>query len=394
MNGLTLSITQLNTYIKRIFDAEEMLFNISIYGEVSNFKISNGIAYFDLKEEGAQISCVKFSCFAPVAKNGDKVLLTGRLNFHIKLGRLSFVADKIEPYGMGDLYKKFLELKARLEAEGLFDASKKQPIKKYATKIGVVTSETGAVIRDIYHVTKAKNPVVDLLVYPAKVQGTDAEKTIVQGIEYFNSRDDIDTIIVARGGGSFEDLSPFNTELVARAVFNSRLPIISGVGHETDFTIIDFCADLRAPTPSVAADLAVYDYYNELQYIDDMRSRIYKAISNKVKSSQDDIISLNNQIASATNLCLVSAKNVVGSKIALLTAKIDKIMQEKQKVFEMVNLKIQKSNPLELLKRGYSRIYKDSMLVNSISDVACGQRIENTLKDGKIISVVEKVEGK
>ena len=154
MQNLTLSITQLNNYIKNIFDNEELLIGVSVYGEVTNFKISNGVAYFDIKEEGAQLSCIKFSSFFPFAKNGDQVIVTGKLNYHVKLGRLSFVASKVEQYGMGQLYKQYLELKARLESEGVFDASKKKEIPKYAKNIGVVTSETGAVIRDIYHVTK------------------------------------------------------------------------------------------------------------------------------------------------------------------------------------------------------------------------------------------------
>ena len=168
MQNLTLSITQLNNYIKNIFDNEELLIGVSVYGEVTNFKISNGIAYFDIKEDGAQLSCVKFSAYAPFAKNGDQVIVTGKLNYHVRLGRLSFVASKVEPYGMGELYKKYLELKARLESEGVFDESHKIPLPKYANKIGVVTSETGAVIRDIYHVTRKKNPFTDILVYHQK----------------------------------------------------------------------------------------------------------------------------------------------------------------------------------------------------------------------------------
>ena len=185
MQNLTLSISQLNNYIKNIFDNEELLIGVSVYGEITNFKISNGIAYFDIKEEGAQLSCVKFSCYSQFAKNGDKVIVTGKLNYHVRLGKLSFVATKVEQYGMGELYKKFLELKARLESEGVFDQSKKQSIPKYVNKIGVVTSETGAVIRDIYHVVKKKNPNTNILVYPAKVQGENAEYEIIKGIKKF-----------------------------------------------------------------------------------------------------------------------------------------------------------------------------------------------------------------
>lgn len=391
MQNLTLSISQLNNYIKNIFDNEELLIGVSVYGEVTNFKISNNIAYFDIKEEGAQLSCVRFGCYAPFAKNGDKVLVTGKLNYHVKLGRLSFVASKVEPYGMGELYKKFLELKANLEAEGLFDESKKKPIPKYANTIGVVTSETGAVIRDIYHVTRKKNPFTNILVYPAKVQGEGAEREIVKGIEYFNKANNVDVIIVARGGGSFEDLSPFNTELVARAAFGSSLPIISAIGHETDFSILDFASDLRAPTPSVAAELAVFDYYNEVQYLDDVKNSLSKKVidilqveKNKLINCQDAMLkTIQNKLILASKDC----ENIKSNLSVIMTNYLDR---NKHKLDQIVT-KLEKSNPLTILKSGYAKVLKEGKSV-SINEILVGDILETKVNEGTIYSKVEKVE--
>lgn len=391
MQNLTLSITQLNNYIKNIFDNEELLIGVSVYGEVTNFKISNNIAYFDIKEEGAQLSCVKFSAFAPFAKNGDKVLVTGKLNYHVKLGRLSFVANKVEPYGMGELYKKFLELKARLEQEGLFDESKKKPIPKYANNIGVVTSETGAVIRDIYHVTRKKNPFTDILVYPAKVQGSGAEKEIVKGIEYFNDAKNVDVIIVARGGGSFEDLSPFNTEEVARAVFSSELPVVSAVGHETDFTIIDFASDMRAPTPSVAAEIAVFDYYQEVEYLDGLKQSIIRNFDKVLAENKNNIVNFVNLINKAVNLKLAYAnKDFELLKESLKKAADAYINAIHYKLDNLVT-KLEKSNPLTILKSGYAKVLVNDKPME-FKSVAVGDKMKTFVKEGVITSTINKIE--
>ena len=393
MQNLTLSITQLNNYIKNIFDNEELLIGVSVYGEVTNFKISNGVAYFDIKEEGAQLSCIKFSSFFPFAKNGDQVIVTGKLNYHVKLGRLSFVASKVEQYGMGQLYKQYLELKARLESEGVFDASKKKEIPKYAKNIGVVTSETGAVIRDIYHVTKKKNPYTNLIVYPSKVQGINAEYEIAEGIKYFNENSNVDVIIVARGGGSFEDLAPFNTEVVARAVFNSKIPVISAVGHETDFSIIDFASDLRAPTPSVAAEVAVFDYYAEVEYINGLENRILKSVEKNVEEEKQNQKNIVSQIAKTmTTKILLETKDclLIGDKIY---KKVQDIFRDHKQKLELLVTKLEKSNPLTILKAGYSKVIVNEKVVSSVQDVSVDDVLTTYVKDGKIISKTISVEG-
>ena len=394
MQNLTLSITQLNNYIKNIFDNEELLIGVSVYGEVTNFKISNGIAYFDIKEEGAQLSCIKFSSFYPFAKNGDQVVVTGKLNYHVKLGKLSFVASKVEPYGMGALYKQFLELKSRLEQEGLFDQSKKKSIPKFANKIGVVTSETGAVIRDIYNVTRSKNPYTDILVYPAKVQGDGAEDEIVAGVKYLNSRSDIDVIIVARGGGSFEDLKPFNTEKVARVVFESELPVISAVGHETDFTLIDFASDLRTPTPSVAAEVAVFDFAQEVQLLEGFKTSAFKSVIKKFDESKDRVSDCVSNIMKSIKLRLDISKKDIENYALKLSQNILKIIEKKKRDLQIVTTKLEKSNPLAILKSGYAIVEKNGENVSDVNKLSIGDKINIKIQNGEIVGKVEKLEVK
>lgn len=394
MQNLTLSITQLNNYIKNIFDNEELLIGVSVYGEVTNFKISNGIAYFDIKEDGAQLSCVKFSAYAPFAKNGDQVIVTGKLNYHVRLGRLSFVASKVEPYGMGELYKKYLELKARLESEGLFDESKKKELPHYARKIGVVTSETGAVIRDIYHVTKKKNPFTDILVYPAKVQGVGAENEIAEGIEFLDKNSDVDVIIVARGGGSFEDLAPFNTEKVARAIFSANKPVISAVGHETDFSISDFASDFRAPTPSVAAEVAVFDYYEELQCLEDKRERLKRTMQRLIEQNVKNVETQVSQIVLNVSNFVNVERKMLENKIDSIVNKVENIVENKNKNLNILVAKLEKSNPLTILKSGYSKLEKDGKIVSSVKNVSVGQTILNSLSDGEIESTITFIKEK
>ncbi len=394
MQNLTLSITQLNNYIKNIFDNEELLIGVSVYGEVTNFKISNGIAYFDIKEDGAQLSCVKFSSYVPFAKNGDQVVVTGKLNYHVRLGRLSFVASKVEPYGMGELYKQFLELKARLESEGVFDESKKKQIPKHANKIGVVTSETGAVIRDIYHVTRKKNPFTDILVYPAKVQGIGAENEIAEGIEFLDKNSDVDVIIVARGGGSFEDLSPFNTEKVARAIFASQKPVISAVGHETDFSISDFASDLRAPTPSVAGEVAVFDYFEELQYLENCRERLKKSmvvfLEKKFNEAQNNTRNIAQNIENRVKIQEKDLEN----RIVLIEKAMETFLENKDKKLNLLVAKLEKSNPLSILKAGYSKVESQGKTISNVSQVKVGDRITNMFCDGEVTSTVESIKEK
>jgi len=394
MKTLTLSVLQFNTFVKNILDAEVFLSNISIVGEVTNYKISGGNAYFDLKDENASVSCVKFGASDLDIKNGDLITVFGKVNFYVKSGRLNFLVSRAQSAGLGDLYQKFLELKNRLEKEGYFREEIKKEIPRFSKRIGVVTSETGAVIRDIINVARSKNPKTDIVVYPSKVQGVGAEDEIVRGIEYFNTRDDIDVIIVARGGGSLEDLSPFNTEKVVKGIYASRLPIISAVGHETDFTLCDFASDLRVPTPSVASEVAVFDYQKTINKIVDLNELFYKNLISRLKVYKENFKSESDSISKSVQLRLIENKSVLLKNVKEIESlSQSKFQTYKHKLEKMIDV-LNKLNPLEILKNGYAFIEKDNKKVASVNSLAVGDEIDILLADGKIGAVINRKESK
>ncbi len=394
MKTLTLTILQFNTFVKNILDAEEFLSNISVVGEVTNFKMSGGHAYFDLKDESAMLSCVKFGAYDLNIKNGDLLTVTGKVNFYVKSGRLNFIVSKAEAYGLGDLYQKFLLLKEKLEKEGLFREEIKKPIPKFAKRIGVVTSETGAVIRDIIHVTKSKNPYTDIVLYPSKVQGVGAEDELVCGIKYLDSRDDIDVIIVGRGGGSLEDLAPFNTEKIVRAIYEANKPIISAVGHETDFSLCDFAADLRVPTPSVAAEVAVFDYFEQVRNLKKIIENNYYNITKILKYKKEDLVVLNDLLTSNLKLKLTQSRNEIVSVAKDISIRIEDKQKSALNELNLVMNVISKLNPLEVLKNGYAIIEKDSKKILKSTDLNVGDEIVINTCDSKIAAKVKSIETK
>ena len=391
MKTITLSVNQFNTFVKNILDAEEFLSNICVYGEVTNFKMSGGHAYFDLKDETAMLSCVKFGASDLNIKNGDLVTAFGKVNFYVKSGRLNFLVGRVSAAGMGDLYQRFLMLKQKLEKEGFFAEEIKKPIPRFAKNLGVVTSETGAVIRDIIHVTRLKNPYTNIIVYPSRVQGSGAEDDIVRGIEYFNTRKDIDTIIVARGGGSIEDLSPFNTEKIVKAIYASEKPVISAVGHETDFTLCDFAADLRVPTPSVAAEVAVFDYFEQLNNIKLINDNNYYFITKIINDRKKEIANISSSIIDKTKLKIESSKNQIMMTVKDIESKIELIKKEKENKLSVLTNVISKLNPLEILKSGYAVVENQGKKLTTIKSAKVGDEITIKLNDGKFDATISKI---
>lgn len=298
-----ITVSQLNGYIKNIFEAEELLHNISVVGEVFGVSTSRNITYFQLKDETAAIPCVCFyPALAPLIEEGKQIVATGSPNYYIKGGRLSFNVTKVEAAGQGKLYEEFLRLKQKLELEGLFDAAHKKPMPQSIKRIGVITSKDGAVIQDIKNVSWRRNPSIDIVLYPVKVQGKNAEDEIAHAIDALSEYPDIDVIVVARGGGSLEDLWAYNTEIVARATYNCVKPIVSAVGHETDFTIIDFVSDLRAPTPSAAAELLTFNLSDKKQDYYRLVNCFISASEGFVQSKSDKTyLGLNNMVRSLEN---------------------------------------------------------------------------------------------
>lgn len=381
MSENIITVTQFSNYVKQIFMAEELLHNILICGEVSDINVSRNIAYFNLKDENALLACVKFGADSGyLPKEGEMVLVRGSPNYYVKGGRFSFNVSKIEPYGQGVLYQKFLELKQKLETEGLFDESKKKPLPDVIKKIGVVTSEDGAVLQDIIDITRRRNPMLSILLYPAKVQGIGAEQTIVEGLKQLD-KTDVDVIIVARGGGSLEDLSCFNTEIIARQIFATNKPVISAVGHETDFTIADFVSDLRAPTPSAAAELVSVD-------VAGLKQRFFVLVRKLETETMQVVDNFTETLQYNTKTLISLAQNKVDMSTPLLrenAIKIlnlhDKIFTKKENQLDVLSSVIEKYNPVRILKMGYAQLKKQSIIIDDESQVDVGDNIDVEFKN-------------
>ena len=380
-----ISVSKLNKYIKQIFDAEELLHNIAVVGEVFGVSTSRNVIYFSLKDENATLPCV---CFYPnyidFIKEGNKVIVTGSPNFYIKGGKLSFNVVKVENVGQGKLYEEFIKLKQKLADEGLFDQSHKKTIPKDIKRIGVITSREGAVIQDIKNVSWRRNPSVDIVLYNTKVQGNNAENEIANAIDKLGQYPNIDVIIVARGGGSLEDLWAYNTEIVAKATYNCPKPIISAVGHETDFTIIDFVSDLRAPTPSAAAELLTFNLEDKKLAMKEIFNKFFKTCKNYINTN---ISLLNSQ---GYFLSINYEKNLINQKIQLekmknsLVNNIDYYFNQKCYELGLKENTLQKINPKEILLKGYAKVEQNGQSVKTIENVNIRENLNIIFKDGML----------
>lgn len=388
----TLSVSQLNRIIKDLIDNEVIFEDIVVTGELSSFSVTRNIAYFTLKENDNLLNCVQFNCKSAF-NIGDMVQCRGNVKYYPKGGKLTFNALTIEPCGQGELYKKFLELKDRLTKEGLFDESNKIAIPKFIKSIGVVTSKTGAVLQDIKNVTSRRNPNLDIYVYDAQVQGKYAVQDVIAGITYFDNMSDVDVIIVARGGGSIEDLMPFNDEELARIAFICNKPIISAVGHETDFSILDFVADLRAPTPSAAAELVTFDSTELKRYIKDIAQNIQNKVSNQY-SELNSIVQLSlSNIERNVNETINEELIYINDLYKTIDKNIDKTLEN---AIYRVNLSLNtldKLNPSKLLISGYSYATINGETIK-YSNINIDDEISIETHDAKFKARVSKKEKK
>lgn len=387
MNFNNLSVSELNNLIKNIFDSEEMLFNISVIGEISSYKITRGVAYFTIKDEISSLNCVMFNATKEY-NIGEKVKITGRLNYYVKLGKLSFNAYFIESLGEGDIFKKYQLLKEKLLKEGLFDISIKKEIPTNVKRIGVITSSTGAVIRDIINVTKRRNNMVDIVLFDSKVQGENASKELVRAINFFSDYN-IDVIIVARGGGSKEELDCFNDEQVARACFLCKKPIVSAVGHETDFTLIDLVSDLRAPTPSAAAELVVAETKNYQAILNNNLNNIKMLLNFKIKKLNNNLENLIQNLKYQINLILNKKVFISRSINHNILNKIDIILNNKINKLESLNNNIKNLNPNVLQEKGFTKIYKNNQVVTA-KNLDIDDEIEFNLNNVKFMAKIIK----
>ena len=394
-----LDISEANSYIKRILTNDPILYNLRVKGEISNFKVhSSGNVYLSLKDEKSKLNCIIFKSNYDKSlnlDNGVKIIATGYISVYERDGAYQLYINEVEIEGIGNLYIEFNKLKEKLKNEGLFDSKYKKQIPKMPRSIGVVTSPTGAVIRYIINVTKIRFHKVDIKLYPLTVQGDKSAEDICSGIEFFNRMENVDTIIVGRGGGSLEELWSFNEEIVAREIFKSKIPIISAVGHETDFTICDFVSDMRAPTPSAAAEIATPDLSEIYYKLDNIKNRMNRSLNNQVILDNEK---LNNTFDKINN----HMKNyIIRDKVIQLDQIYDKINFRLEQNLETSKEKLSKKaallhnlSPLATISRGYSIVEKKGHVINSIEEVNVNDEINITLKDGDLDCIINKINSK
>ena len=392
-----ITVTDLNKYIKDKIDGDEMLNNVLVKGEISNFKNHyTGHMYFTLKDENSLIKCVMFKSYTThlsfMPKDGMKVMVLGSVAVFERDGVYQIYAKAMKEDGLGSLYTAYEELKKKLEREGLFAEEHKKKIPFMPKTIGVLTSNTGAVIRDIINVSTRRNPGVHIRLYPVRVQGPGAAEKIAEGIKFMNENKLADVLIIGRGGGSLEDLWPFNEEIVARAIYDSELPIISAVGHETDFTIADFVADLRAPTPSAAAELAVAN-------IDDVRETL-KLYNNRYKVALKKKIELM-RLSYEKCMARPAYKNptqkineqymVIDMKVKALQNSMMLKLKEAKTSFVKETAKLDSLSPLKTLTRGYSIVtkQKSGKVIKSVDDLNSGEKVNLRLSDGQKTATID-----
>lgn len=393
---MTLSVTQVNLYIKNMLESDVRLSNIYVKGELSNFKLhSSGHMYMSLKDEKGVMRAVMFRSAAAKLnfkpENGMKVVASGRISVYERDGQYQMYIDTMRPDGLGDLHIAFEQLKEKLYAEGLFDPTHKKLLPKYPKKIGVVTAPTGAAIRDILNILSRRFSYSDVILYPVLVQGEQAAQSIVQAIRYFNEKKLVDTMIVGRGGGSIEDLWAFNEEIVARAIYESDIPIVSAVGHEIDFTISDFVADLRAPTPSAAAELVVPSqaelhekflnvykrlYTCSIRIVENRRMRLTQCAERPIMRNPIARINEERQYLDHMNRMFENAYH--------------KILDSKKQQLGLCASKLDGLSPLGTLSRGFSVAKtEDGKVLKSVAAVKSGDRVNIVLSDGEVYTRVE-----
>ena len=389
------SVSQINKYIKGLMDGDSILRDVTVSGEISNFKRhSSGHYYFSIKDQGSAISAAMFKWqnrtlnFLP--ENGMKVLVHGRISVYEPSGQYQIIADSIKPDGVGALYEQYERLKRALERKGYLDPSRKKPIPQFPRKIAVVTSPTGAAIRDILNILGRRYPLAEVEIYPSEVQGENAPAMLAAAICAVNRKADCDVIITGRGGGSMEDLWAFNSVDVIKAIIDSEIPVISAVGHETDFTLSDFVADLRAPTPSAAAELAVPDSDAVLSYLTHFRAKTTAALENRITMYEHRITSVMNTQCMKNPLIFTENKT---RQLDEVLSRIDNSMNEQLHSCESdlreCASRLAALNPLSVLARGYAVAFKDGAPLHSVNHLRCGDHIKIQFQDGSAACRVE-----
>ena len=393
-----ISVTQINEYIRSVMDSDRLLNNLAIKGEISNYKLyPSGHHYFTLKDEGGALRCVMFKGSAVKLRfrpeNGMKIIAMGKISVFPRDGAYQLYCTGLVLDGVGDLYAAFEQLKAKLAAQGLFDPAHKKPIPAYPGTIGIITSSAGAAVHDMLRILKKRYPLTKVVLLPVRVQGVEAPGEIAAAIRYANYYKLADLLIVGRGGGSIEDLWAFNEEVVARAIYDSRIPVISAVGHEPDVTISDFVADLRAATPSNAAELAVQDRDALGQTLDGYSASMASALQRQLQNARRHLKVLSDSPAlqSPESYIQQRKKAVQLLQNRLLSAQVQQNNRKKQRYIGLT-AKLDAMSPLKVLTRGYAMAQaEDGRLIRNICDVAAQEQVCISLADGKFTAIVNEV---
>ncbi len=399
MSQQVLTITQINEYIRATIDSDPLLCNVAVKGEVSNYKVyPSGHHYFTLKDEGSSLKCVMFRGNAIRLKfrpeNGAKIIAIGKISVYPRDGAYQLYCTAMTPDGVGDLHAAFEQLKAKLAAKGLFDPAHKKPIPKYPGTIGIVTSSVGAAVHDMLRILKKRYPLTKVVLLPVRVQGVEAPAEIADAIRYANHYKLADLLIVGRGGGSIEDLWAFNEEQVAYAIYESDIPVISAVGHEPDVTISDYVADLRAATPSNAAELAVPDQCSLQQTLDSMLSAMQTVILKQLKASRQHL----NALATSSTLknplqYIRQRRDVLRLQSTRLAAQQQRILDRKRQQFVSLTAKLDAMSPLKVLTRGYAMVQsQDGDIIRSVKKIRIGENVKISLEDGVASALISQVE--
>lgn len=391
------SVSDVTKYIKGMFSRETLLRDILVRGELSNFKCyASGHCYFTLKDAAASMKCVMFRSMAQKLRfrpgDGMKVIAGGNVSVYERDGIYQLYVESLVPQGTGDLALAFAQLKERLAAEGLFDAAHKKPLPAFPRKIGIVTSPSGAVLRDIYKVSKRRNPGVQLVLFPSQVQGDGAAEQVAAGIRFFNERYPVDVLIVGRGGGSIEDLWAFNEEVAVRAIFASDIPVISAVGHETDVTLADFVSDMRAATPSQAAELAVPDVLELQRHIRNLQARMDGMVRHRVQVKRSHLERCCRSVFLRNPQQLLSQRQQrLDEAVRRLASSARARLGGMQHRFEVQLEKLDTLNPARVLRRGYSIVEHENGFLHSIREVHVGSRLRLILADGELRAAVDRI---
>ncbi|HII4498365.1 TPA: exodeoxyribonuclease VII large subunit [Clostridium perfringens] len=387
----TLSVGEVNNYVKKLVENDFILKNLNVKGEISNLKFhSSGHIYFSLKDENSKVNCIMFKNNAVNLdfrlEEGMKVEIKARLGVYHKEGTYQLYCENIKKAGIGELFEEFHKLKKELSEEGIFDEKYKRALPKFPKRIGIITARTGAAVRDIINVIQRRNKSLDIILYPAKVQGENAADSIIEGIRYFNNKKSVDVIILGRGGGSIEELWAFNNRDLAYEIFNSRIPTVSAVGHEVDFTISDFVSDMRAPTPSAAGELVSPSLEEMINDLLNKKEFLHRAIDRKFLNAKRDVDLLHKGLKGNNPKHIIEKRikevNSLEEKLNFLgKRKIDKAKDE----LIALNSILQTLNPLNTLGRGYSVIMdKEDKVINKVSELKKNDMVKVIMKDGSV----------